>query len=111
MGTSLKGKNLLPKYVYFLFIFQAKEIQQEQKEILEDILTRQAAESDPEKLQHLIEQQNLLQQQMVAFQASGFQYEGGIPSGQGPPPSAPQFQPMDTSYNDPPPSYETVMNT
>ena len=73
---------------------QAKEIQEEQRALLDDILKRQAEEKDPERLQELQEQQNILVQQMHTFQASGFQYEGGIPQVQGQ--MWIQGQPMDT---------------
>lgn len=72
---------------------EAKVLQDEQRELLDDILKRQMEEKDPEKLEELQEQQNLLIQQMQTFQASGFQYEGGIPQGQSQPLS--QYQPMD----------------
>lgn len=49
-------------------------------------------EKDPDKLADLQEQQNILIQQMQTFQASGFQYEGGIPQAQGY--YLPQSQPM-----------------
>ena len=48
-------------------------------------------ETDPEKLAELQEQQNMLIQQMQTFQASGFQYEGGIPQAQ----CLPAAQPME----------------
>ena len=72
---------------------QAKEIQDEQRALLDDILKQQMEETDPEKLTELQEQQNILIQQMQTFQASGFQYEGGIPQGQGH--YLPQAQPME----------------
>ena len=75
------------------YYFQAKEIQEEQRALLDDILKRQMEENDPEKLADLQEQQNNLIQQMQTFQASGFQYEGGIPQGQGY--YLPQAQPME----------------
>ncbi|MEW8546506.1 MAG: hypothetical protein AB2693_23575 [Candidatus Thiodiazotropha sp.] len=90
-------------------------------------------ERDPEKLEELQKQTNIIIQQMEAFQASGFHYEGGIPQGHpqgqglsqpqpmytgtqpmytGPQPMYPgqgqsssQPQPMD--LDDPPPSYES----
>ena len=71
-------------------------------------------ETDPEKMQELQEQQNILMQQMQTFQASGFQYEGGIPQVQGQiwtqgqpmntgQPMWTQGQPMDTGLQVPKP--------
>lgn len=59
----------------------AKEIQDEQRAILDDIYRLQMEERDPEKLEELQKQTYIIIQQMQTFQASGFQYEGGIPQG------------------------------
>ena len=64
----------------------AKELQEEQQELLNDILKQQSTETDPERLQELFRQQNNLLQQMQQLQNAGFQYPNGIP-----PPQAPNF--------------------
>lgn len=74
----------------------AKEIQDEQRAILDDILRLQMEERDPEKLEELQKQTNIIIQQMQAFQASGFHYEGGIPQGQPQGQNLSQPQPMYT---------------
>ena len=61
--------------------FQAKEIQEKQKKLLDEILDKISKEDDPEKMEKLIEQQNALVAQMSVMQAEGFEYDGGLPEG------------------------------
>lgn len=79
----------------------AKELQEAQQELLNDILKQQSEETDPERLQELFRQQNVLLQQMQQLQNAGFQYSNGIPQPQ--PPNAgtsgePQPVPMAAAY-------------
>lgn len=56
----------------------------------------QLEERDPEKLEELQQQQNLLIFQMQSLQASGFQYDDGILQDQIPEPALPQPQGVNT---------------
>ena len=61
--------------------FQAKEIQEKQQKLLNEILDKISKEDDPEKMEKLIEQQNALVAQMSVMQAEGFEYDQGLPEG------------------------------
>lgn len=80
----------------------ARELQEAQQELLNDILKQQAKEKDPERLQALFRQQNALLQQMHQFQNAGFQYANGIPPPQEPPPYPGTGAVMSSSQEPPP---------
>ena len=60
--------------------FQAKQLQEEQLKLLNEILEQIKEEDDPDKLERLVEQQNQLLKSMRTFEAEGYRYEGGIPN-------------------------------
>jgi len=67
-----------------------KELQEDQMELLNDIMERQAKETDPARLQTLFNQQNDLIAQMNQIQGVGYKYDRDIPAPKEVPEAVPQ---------------------
>ena len=73
-----------------------KELQEVQMELLNKIMRKQAKEKDPEVLQRLFNEQNILLQQMSQLQTAGYAYSQPLPAPAAPPVVQPQPVPMET---------------